>query len=104
MAWLALGVLLLLLAVPGGRGKARHRVDAPGLAAIAAFAASAWLALPVYSPGKVAIVALAGAAALSIAMVLGLRHGAPQPARWTMLALGAASCLFAVFGPADGLF
>lgn len=104
MAWLALGALLLLLAVPGGRGKAGSRVDALGLAAIGAFAATAWLALSVYAPGKVAAIALAWSAALGFALLLGPRRAPPDRARSALLALGVASGLFALFGPADGLF
>lgn len=101
MAWLLLGAALLLLAVPGGRGKARP-VDALGLAAIAAFAVTAWLALPVYSLARIAPIALVWSAAASLALLFAPRT-APQGLRWTGLALGAASSLFALFGPADGL-
>ena len=102
MAWLALGALLLLLAVPAGRGKTA-RVDPIALAAILGFAATAWRALSVYPAGKVAPIALAWAAALGLMLAAG-RRSAPTPARWTLLALGAAASLFALFGPADGLF
>ena len=101
MAWLLLGALLLLLAVPARGGKA---VDSTGVAAIAGFAATAWRALSVYPPGKVAPIALAWAAAMLAMLLLGRRRAAPLRARWALLALGAASSLFALFGPADGLF
>ena len=104
MAWLMLGAMLLLLAIPVGRGKAGCPPDAPVFASVAAFAASAWLALSVYSPGKVGAVVLAWAAGLGLLLLVGPRIAAPNAARWALLALGAASSLFALFGPADGLF
>lgn len=103
MAWLVLGALLLLLAVPGTSGK-RARVDAIGAAAIGAFAATAWRALSVYPAAKVAPIALAWTAALALMLLLGPRRALPPRARWAVLALGAASSLFALFGPPDGLF
>ena len=103
MAWFGLGALLLLLAVPVRGGKA-GRIDPIGLAAIAAFAAAAWWSLSVYPIGKVAPIALVWAAALALLLLFRPSHAAPPPARLTLLALGAASSLFALFGPADGLF
>jgi hypothetical protein len=104
MAWFAFGALLLLLAVPAGRGKTWTPVDALGVAAIAAFAAGAGLALPVYSAGRAVPVALAWAAALGLWLMFGPRAVPPRRVRLAMLAIGAASCLFAVLGPAEGLF
>jgi hypothetical protein len=104
MAWLALGALLLLLAVPGGRGKAVHRLDPLGLAAGALFSAAAWRALSVYPAGTVVPIALAWLAALGLVLWLGPRRAPPRSARWALLTFGAASSLFALFGPADGLF
>ena len=103
MAWLAIGALLLLLATPGGRGKAALRLDPPAAAALAAFAAAAWLALSVYPPGRVAPVALAWAAGFGL-LRLARAPAARQMARWALLTLGIASSLFALLGPADGLF
>ena len=104
MAWLALGALLMLLAVPAGRGKDAVGMDGLGFAAIAAFAVSAWLALPVYSEAKVAAIALAWSAALGAALYFARGRALPGAARWTSAALGTASMLFASLGPADGLF
>lgn len=103
MVWLALGALLLLLAVPTSGGKAR-RVDAIGLVAVALFAAAAWRALDVYSGGRVAPLVLAWAAGLLLLLLLGAGRGAPGWARPALLALGAGAILFALLGPADGLF
>ena len=104
MAWLVLGALLLLLAVPAGCGKAAHRLDALGFAGLAAFTVSAWLALPVYSEAWVAPVALIWSAAVGLILYLAPHRTLPRPARWALAALGVASMQFASFGPADGLF
>ncbi|HEX8064587.1 MAG TPA: hypothetical protein VF535_15400 [Allosphingosinicella sp.] len=103
MAWLALGALLLLLAVPGGSGKP-SRPDGIGLAAIAAFSSAAWRAVSMYPTAKVAAIMLAWAAALGLVLVLAPGRAPPPWGRLALLALGAASILFALFGPADGLF
>ena len=102
MAWLILGALLLLLAVRGGGGKAA-RVDALAMAALACLAAAAWWSLRVYPPSRAAPMLLA----LPLGLLLLLAKGAwalPFAARCSALALGSAASLFALFGPADGLF
>lgn len=101
MAWLILGALLLLLAVRGGRGKAR--LDSAGIAALACLAAAAWWSLRVYPAARAAPMLLAAPLGLLLLLPKGA-WGAPFVARWAALALGAAASLFALFGPAEGLF
>jgi len=103
MAWFVLGALLLLVAACGGRDKAGGRLDSIGLAAIAVLAAAAWRALSVYSPGKVLPLAFAWAMILGVSLFT-LRRGAPQWPRAALLAVGGAALLFALLGPAEGLF
>ena len=103
MAWFGLGALLLLLAVRGAGGK-RARPDSIGLAAIAAFAAAAWWGPSVYPSASIVPIVLAWAAALALLLWLAPRRGAPAWARCTLLVLGSAALLFALLGPADGLF
>lgn len=103
MAWFGLGALLLLLAVRGAGGK-RARPDSIGLAAIAAFAAAAWWGPSVYPAARIVPVVLAWAAALALMLWLAPSRAAPTWARLALLVLGAAASLFALLGPADGLF
>lgn len=103
MAWLILGALLLLLAVRGGGGKA-GRLDSPGVAALACLAASAWWSLGVYPVARAAPMLVAAPLGLLLLLLPGRGLGMPLAARWAALALGAAASLFALFGPADGLF
>ena len=103
MAWFGLGALLLLLAVRGPGGKPA-RPDSIGLAAIAAFAAAAWWSPSVYPAATIVPIALAWAAALALMLWLAPLRAPPAWARLTLLALGAASSLFALLGPSDGLF
>lgn len=102
MAWLILGALLLLLAVRGDRGKVA-RLDALGMAALACLAAAAWWSLRVYPPARAAPMLLAAPLGLLL-LFPGGAWRAPSAARWAALTLGAAASLFALFGPADGLF
>lgn len=102
MAWLILGALLLLLAVRGGGGKAA-RLDAPAVAALACLAAAAFWSLRVYPAPRAAPMLLAAPLGLLLVLPKG-KWGAPSAARWAALALGAAATLFALFGPAEGLF
>jgi hypothetical protein len=102
MAWLILGALFLLLAVRGGGGKA-PRLDPLGLAALACLAAAAWWSLRVYPAARAAPMLVALPLALFLLLpAKGL--GPPLAARCIALALGTAASLFALFGPADGLF
>jgi apolipoprotein N-acyltransferase len=103
VAWFGLGALLLLLAVPGRSGK-RASVDLIGAAAIATFASAFWWSLSVYPDGRIAPIAVGWAVALALILAFGARNAAPRPTRLALLALGATSILFALFGPADGLF
>lgn len=103
MAWFGLGALLLLLAVQGAGGK-RGRPDPIGLAAIAAFAAAAWWGPWVYPSARIVPIVAAWAAALALTLWLAPRRKAPAWARLALLVLGVASSLFALLGPADGLF
>ena len=104
MAWFALGALLLLLAAPGGGGKAERRLDRLGLVAGILFATAAWRALSVYPAGTVVPIALGWLAGLGLLHWFNPKRALPLWARGVVLALGAASSLFALFGPADGLF
>ena len=102
MAWLILGALLLLLAVRGGGGKAA-RVDPVGIAALACLAAAAFWSLRVYPAARAAPMLLA--APLGLLLLLpGRGWRTPFAARCAALALGSAASLFALFGPAEGLF
>lgn len=100
MAWLALGSTLLLLALMGAGGK--PRLDAPTAASGICLLATGLTALRVYQPGMVAAILFGG---LCAALLLG-RAGMlkRRPARWAALTVGAVASLFALFGPADGLF
>jgi hypothetical protein len=103
MAWLILGALLLLLAVRGGGGKAA-RLDPPAMAALACLAAAAWWSLRVYPVARAAPMLLAAPLGVLLLLLPGRGRAIPFAARCAALALGSAASLFALFGPAEGLF
>ncbi|HEX8669073.1 MAG TPA: hypothetical protein VF727_11965 [Allosphingosinicella sp.] len=100
MAWLALGAFLLSFAALGRGGKpAFDLTGALAAAALLVAVAGAWR---VYTPVEALLtVALAAAAALLARKLLGREPPWLRPAA---LLSGAAAALFALLGPADGLF
>ena len=101
MIYLALGSLLLAGGAIGQRARQRS-VDALTFLAIAVFLAFAAGATRVYPPGTEAEAIAAG---IALAIVGRLIVRDPTPAlRWLALALGTASGLYALLGPAGGLF
>lgn len=100
MAWLALGTLLLAIAAaPAGVGRV---VDAAGAASLILIAAAALWSLKVY-PWPLAGLVLLGSAALGL-LLWPLARRLPLAVRLPIGAAGAGALLFALFGPADGLF
>lgn len=94
MAWLAGGLLLLLLAARMGR----WREALPLLVAALAFAPFVY-PLPTLAAGA------AAAALLHFPLLWAARRSVPGRAlTLLLLAAGAASCLFGLFGPKEGLF
>lgn len=99
MIYLALGSLLLVAAALGRRPR---RFDALSALALVLLLALVLAATRVYPPATEA--AAVGSGAI-VAVVARLIVRDPEPAlRWIALAAGIAAGLFAVFGPADGLF
>lgn len=101
MIWLALGSLLLAAAA---FGRGRSTLELPRILALVALLALAAASLRVYPPTRAAAglgIGTAAAAALRFAW-----DPAPgrQWLRWWALALGLCAGLFALFGPAGGIF
>jgi hypothetical protein len=92
MAYLAAGYLCLFLAM---RAEGQERLGA-AILAVAAFAAG-FLVYPWWFPPAAA----AGAGGLAF---IARRMAVKGPARWILVAVGAALVAFALVGPADGLF
>ncbi len=99
MAWLGLGLLLLFLAV-GATPRGVRSPDAVSVVALAALLGTLLWSLDVYIAEAVAFI-LAGA--VSVALLLRRRLALGRVKRLLALAIGASSCLFALFGPAEGL-
>jgi hypothetical protein len=97
MAWLFLGLAALLCAALAPAGTP-WRLAAGGLAA-AGFAAAFW----VYPAPRVLLVALGAGAAASLARAAAPGLGGSRGAAM-LVAAGGACVLFALLGPAEGLF
>ncbi len=100
MAWLGLGALLLFLAADASL-KPAWRPNAISLMALTGLLATLVGSFSVYAATAAAAI-FAGALALAVASRWMFRPSGRI--RFLLLALGAASCAFALFGPADGLF
>lgn len=99
MAWLALATTLLLWSAFAERSR---RVDALAVLGWACIIALTAGAVRVYPPRTETLALVGGTAAAAIALWL---TGSFRPwARWAALSIGLAAGLFAIFGPAQGLF
>ena len=100
MAWLGLGLLLLFLAVGATPGGVRS-LDTISVAALAGLIGSLLRSFDVYAAEAVVLIA---AGAVWVALLVRRKLALARVKRLIALAGGASSCLFALFGPADGLF
>jgi len=101
VAWLALGTFLLFAAV-GASFRAPRAVDSVSAIAVALLVGALLQSFQVY-PMERALVAMAGGMAGAV-MVTSFRSPDRRSVRILALSAGAVSCLFALFGPAGGLF